>query len=506
MTVAQSRSGPPRRRGRPVATYDEPAGAARPVVLDAAGRHLVRRFSGGLTPALAKQVKRVGGARAWFEQQLRPGRVADAPGADVDSWFPRLRMTPKQVFQADRDGRIGAWEVATDLSRWTVARRIASNRQVQEVMVDFWSNLLNVALFHDEAMYWRTDYDRVIRAHALTSFEQLLQAAITHPAMGLYLDNAGSSKDSPNENLGRELLELHTVGVDGGYTEEHVKASARMLTGYRVDVWHPEFRAFYDKSWHDTQPVRILGFHHANDAADGRAATTALLSYLARHPATAERIARRLCVKFVSDQPSPAIVAAVAQAYRDNGTAIKPTLRALVDHPDFAAGAGQKVRTPTEDYVATVRALGIRLQAPRSDGSFANAMYWQYSEAGQPPYEWATPDGYPEDDRSWSSAGRLLTGFAIHRDLAARWWPTEEARFPKQASLLPTMPATLGKVVDHVGLRVLGQTPPAATRDGIAELLGKSLATRLTKDEALEYWTLRGILSSLLDSPVHLHR
>lgn len=503
MTLAPSRSGPARRRGRPVATYVE---SQRPVVLDAAGRHLVKRFSGGLTPALASQVKRAGGARAWFEKQLRPGRIADAPGDAVDTWFPSLRQTPKQVFTADRNGDQGAWEVATDLSRWTVARRIASNRQLQEVMVDFWSNLLNVSLFHDEAIFWRMDYDRVIRAHALTSFEELLKAATTHPAMGLYLDNAYSSKDSPNENLGRELLELHTVGVDGGYTEDHVKASARMLTGYRVDIWDPEFRAFYDKSWHDTQPVQVLGFQHDNDAADGRAATMALLSYLAKHQATANRIAHRLCVKFVSDQPTPAIVAAVANAYRDNDTAIQPTLRALVDHPDFAAGSGRKVRTPTEDYVATVRALGIRPLAPTDSDSFVNAMYWQYSEAGQPPYEWSTPDGYPEDDRAWAGAGRVLTSFQAHRDLAARWWPTDQARFPKMASLLPPMPATLGKVIDHVGLRMLGQKPPAAVRNGISQLLGMPLTKSLTEDDALQYWTLRGILSSLLDSPTHLHR
>ena len=340
MTLVSTRSGPARRRGRTVVTYVETVESARPVTLGPADRHLVKRFSGGLTPALASQVKKAGGARAWFEKQLRPARIADAPGDDVDTWFPSLRLTPKQVFTADQNGDLGSWEVATDLSRWTVARRIASNRQLQEVMVDFWSNLLNVSLFHDEAIFWRMDYDRVIRAHALTTFEQLLQATITHPAMGLYLDNAYSSKDSPNENLGRELLELHTVGVDGGYTEDHVKASARMLTGYRVDIWD-DFQAYYDKSWHDTQPVQILGFHHANNAADGRAATTALLSYLAKHPATADRIAQRLCAKFVSDQPTPAIVAAVAKAYRDNDTAIQPTLRALVDHPDFAAGAGQ---------------------------------------------------------------------------------------------------------------------------------------------------------------------
>jgi uncharacterized protein (DUF1800 family) len=503
VTLVPSRSAPVRRRGKPVLTYDERQLAVR---LDPTTRHLVRRFSCGLTPALAAQVNAAGGGRAWFEKQLQPAKVADLPGDGVDTWFPSLRFTPKQIFERQESDVQGSWEVATDHSRWTVARRILSNRQVHEVMVDFWSNLLNVALFHDDAIFWRMDYDRVIRAHALTSFEKLLHAAITHPAMGLYLDNAFSSKESPNENLGRELLELHTVGVDAGYTEDHVKASARMLTGYRVDVWWPSFRSFYDTSWHDTQPVKVLGFQHANRAADGRDATRAYLSYLARHPATAQRLARRLCAKFVSDQPSAAIVRAVARAYVDHGTAIKPTLLAMVRHPDFADGAGTKVRTPIEDYVATVRALGIRPLAPTGDDSFANAMYWQYGEGGQPPYEWPAPNGYPEADAAWASAGRVLTSFTMHRDLAARWWPTEQARFPTEESLLPPMPATLGEVIDHHALRMLGQKPTSAIRNGIAKLLGMTLSRRLTKAEALDYWTLYGTLSSLLDSPLHLHR
>jgi uncharacterized protein (DUF1800 family) len=503
VTLVPARSAPIRRRGKPVDTYSERLGAS---VLSAADRHLVRRFSWGLTPGLVAQVKAAGGGRAWFTRQLSPAKVADAPGDAVAAWFPSLRNTPKQIFQNQDNDVQGAWEVAGDLSRWTVARRILGNRQLLEVMVDFWSNLLNVSLFHDDAAFWRMDYDRVIRANALTSFEALLQAAITHPAMGLYLDNAFSSKESPNENLGRELLELHTVGVEAGYTEDHVKASARMLTGYRVDVWWPSFRAFYDTAWHDTQPVEVLGFRHNNRSADGRPATLAYLSYLAKHPATAKRLARRLCVKFVEDQPTNAIVNAVARAYLNNGTAIKPTLRALVNHPDFGRGAGKKVRTPTEDYVAAVRSLGIRPQAPTTDDSFANAMLWHYGEAGQPPYEWPAPDGYPEVDGAWASAGRVLTSFTIHRDLAARWWPTDQARFPTYASMLPPMPATLEQIIDHQSLRMFGQRPSDSIRSGVAQLLGMSLTKRLTKDEALDYWILRGILSSLLDSPLHLHR
>ena len=503
MTLLPAHSAPTRRRGKPVVTYSERQGLS---VLPAADRHLVKRFSWGLTPGLAAQVRAAGGGRAWFARQLDPAKVADAPGGAVRAWFPSLRHTPKQIFDNQANDVQGSWEVAGDLSRWTVARRIVSNRQLHEVMVDFWSNLLNVSLFHDDAIFWRMDYDRVIRAHALTTFETLLRATITHPAMGLYLDNAYSSKESPNENLGRELLELHTVGVDAGYTEDDVKASARMLTGYRVDLWWPSFRAFYDTGWHDTQPVKVMGFSHRNRSADGRAATLAYLSYLAKHPATANRLAHRLCVKFVSDQPTAAMVRAVARAYLASGTSIKATLRALVNHPDFAASAGKKVRTPTEDYVATVRALGIRPQPPTTGDSFANAMLWQYGSAGQAPYEWPAPNGYPEADAAWASAGRVLTSFAIHRDLAARWWPTEQARFPSYESLLPPMPATLAQVIDHQAVRMLGQKPNDAVRNGIAQLLGIPLGRRLSQDEALQYWTLRGILSSLLDSPLHLHR
>ena len=356
---------PARRRGRAIATYAEPtARGAAPTTLRKADRHLVRRFSFGLTPALAAEVKAAGGSRKWFEKQLLPGRVADRAGDAVNSWFPSVRRSPANIFARNNAEIEYVWEVAVDFSRWTMSRRIHSKRQVHEVMTDFWSNLLNVALFHDDAQFYRMEYDRVIRAHALGTFEKLLQATITHPAMGLYLDNAYSTKESPNENLGRELLELHTVGVDGGYTEADVKASARILTGYRVDIWWPEFRAFYDRDAHDTDPVRVMGFRHRNASADGRAATKAYLSYLARHPATARRLARRLCVKFVSDTPSASIVNAVTKAYLDSGTAIKPTLRAMVAHRDFDAAPLSKVRMPSEDYVATVRALGIRLKRP----------------------------------------------------------------------------------------------------------------------------------------------
>ncbi len=468
-------------------------------------RHLARRFSFGLTPSLAGDVRRAGGGRAWLVGQLKASSVPDPAGAEVDTWFPSLQRSPAQIFQRQVDDVQGVWEVMWDLSRWTVARRIRSRRQVHEVMVDFWSNLLHVPIGDDEAGFHRVEYDRVIRQHALTSFEQLLLGTTTHPAMGLFLDNAVSTKDAPNENLGRELLELHSVGVEAGYTEDDVKASSRMLTGYRVDTWWPEFRSFYDPRVHATGTIKVLDFEHPNTAADGRVATMAYLRHLAHHPATARRIARRLCVKFVSDNPSAGLVAHVAAAYQRSGTKIRPTLLALVDHPEFAASAGAKVRMPAEDYIASVRALRVGLRPPRDERSFVNAMYWQYVGFGQAPYEWPAPNGFPEVGAAWTSAGRLLNGMGHHVNLAAGWWPTQDATRPRPGAWLPPLPATLDTVIDHVGRQLLGQRPSAAVRRGVAMVLELPLSRRMTAADLWD-WRIQVILASLLDSPTHLHR
>lgn len=473
--------------------------------LPALDRHVARRFSGGLNAALAADIRKAGGGRAWLVDQLKPATVPDAAGLEVDGWFPSLKRSPAQIFQRQVDEVQGAWEVMYDLSRWTVARRIQSRRQVLEVMVDFWSNLLHVPLGDDEACFHRVSYDQVIRKYALASFEQLLLHTTTHPAMGLFLDNAVSTKDAPNENLGRELLELHSVGVGAGYTEDDVKASSRMLTGYRVDTWWPEFRAFYEPQVHATGMIKVLDFEHPNTDPDGRAATAAYLRHLARHPATARRIARRLCTKFVSDTPSKSLVNQVAAAYLRSGTAVRPTLLALVDHPEFAASAGTKVRMPAEDYVASVRALRVRLKPPQGGNSFVNAMYWQYVEFGQAPYEWPAPNGFPEVSAAWTSAGRLLNGMGHHVNLAAGWWPAQDATRPRPGAWLPPLPATLDAVIDHVGRQLLGQRPSAAVRRGVAMVLELPLSRRMTAADLWD-WRIQVILASLLDSPTHLHR
>ena len=239
-------------------------------------------------------------------------------------------------------------------------------------MTDFWSTNLHIPVGHDRAWVYRFDYDQTIRENAFGRFEDLLIACSLHPAMRFYLDNWKSVKNKPNENQGRELLELHTVGRDAGYTEAMVKSSAVLLSGYTVN-WGTTFAASYDATKHTTGPVQVLDFTHPNASADGQAATLAYLSYLAHHPATARNLARKLATYFVSDSPSDGLVDTLAQAYLAADTDIKAVLRVLSAHPEFLTSQGQKVRTPIADLVATARVLDVDVQAPSGDDSYTPA-------------------------------------------------------------------------------------------------------------------------------------
>ena len=244
----------------------------------AAALHLGNRFSYGMTPALHAEMEAAGGPEAWFAAQLQPGSIADPAADQLESWWPSLAMSASTLWQREKAGIEGTWEAMANYQRWCLMRRIVSQRQVLEVVTEFFENHLHVPVHDDGVFGFRADYGRVIRSHALGRFDQMLVAAITHPAMGISLDNATSTKKAPNENLGRELLELHTVGR-GHHTEDDVKDSAKILTGYRVDLWQ-SWNAWYDNASHWTGPVKVLGFAHPNTAADGRAVAEAYLCLL----------------------------------------------------------------------------------------------------------------------------------------------------------------------------------------------------------------------------------
>nr|WP_296071557.1 DUF1800 domain-containing protein [uncultured Actinoplanes sp.] len=461
--------------------------------------HLLRRATYGPTSASIAEVRRLG-ASAWLERQLHPASIADPVADELIGRFPHVNDTIAGVRRKVVTGTLKkhSWEPMWQLAMAAVGRAIWSERQLFEVMSDFWSNHLNVTCPSGDVWDSRADYDRnVIRKHALGRFADLLKASARHPAMLTYLDNRCSTRAAPNENYGRELLELHTVGL--AYTEADVKNAARLLTGLTVN---PDTGLYvYDPKRHATGAVRVLGFRHANATAGvGEAASLALLDYLAMHPATARRIVTKLCVRFVADEPPAPLITRLVKVYLDGRTAIAPVLRALFASAEFAASIGAKTRTPFEDLAATVRVLGL---GPEPAGTKAvESLYNMCRNAGQPPMGWAPPNGYPDVASAWASPSGQLTRWNMHLSLAAGWWPTTLVR----PSFAVAGATTYGELIDSVSVRLLGCTLGTRQREALAAFYGKTTTTRLKPADPALGWLFPYLMAMLLNSPSFARR
>jgi hypothetical protein len=489
----------------PPGAYDGPAAANGLATLLAL--HLASRFTYGMTPALLQEMSGYPTVQAWLDAQLAPATISDPGGDALDAWWPRLAWDAPTMWAHEQAMTGEAWTAMADYQRWCLLRRMRSRRQLLESVTEFFENHLHVPVHDDGVFGFRADYGRTIRTHALGRFDQMLVAAITHPAMSISLDNANSTKNAPNENLGRELLELHTVGR-GNYTEDDVKASARILTGYKVAMW-TTWATSYNPASHWTGPVQVMGFSHPNADADGRPVVAAYLTYLAHHPATAHRLARKLAIRYVSDSPSAVLVDHLAQVYLANNTAIVPVLRALVAHPEFIAAKGLKVRNPADDVVATWRVLDVQAAPPTGDGSGANAVLWQTVGLGQAPFDWARPDGQPEDGESWSSVSRVLASFETHYTLCGGWWPTAQTTYHPVASWVPLAAGQsmrFDALVEHLSRAFLGRTAPTRLVEACCLATGLTPATSITLNHALVKWGMPVLLTTVLDSPEHMTR
>jgi uncharacterized protein (DUF1800 family) len=475
-------------------------------LLSSADRHLVSRFSYGITPKLAKDVRRAGGAQQWFERQLDPKRIKDKPTDKIAHWWPSLHRSPADLWQRQTDGVEGGWEVMDDYARWVLMRRMTSKRQLLEVMAEFFENHLHVSAVGDPQFVHRVDYGNTIRKHALGRFDQMLLATTTHPAMLIYLSAAESTKDHPNENLGRELLELHTLGA-GNYSEKDVRDSARILTGYSVDFWE-SWRAIYNAEDHYRGKVKVKGFKDKNGKIIGKATTAAYLRYLAHHKDTAEHIAYKLCLKFIDDKPSPSLVRHLARTYLDNDTAIVPVLRELVASRSFQHAHDKKVRDPGEDLVATYRVLGVKIKPPvgeEADGSALEALVWQADSIGIAPFAWGQPNGQPIDNESWSSPARLLASMRFHMGAAAGWADTATAyRQPKQ--WLPGRHPRFDELVDHLCQELLHKESSKKLLKACCTAVDVKPYDPIDDDHPVVRWQFPQLLTTLLDSPDHLSR
>ncbi|MEV6298328.1 DUF1800 domain-containing protein [Actinoplanes sp. NPDC051861] len=461
--------------------------------------HLLRRATFGPSPASIAEIRRLG-VTGWLDRQLNPSAIPDKV---VDGLLTRLPLSGLGIAEIRNQVSAGklkqySWDPMWQLGFAAVGRAIWSERQLFEVMADFWSNHLNVTCPYGDVWDSRIDYDRnVIRKYALGTFADLLKASARHPAMLTYLDNRYSTKAAPNENYGRELLELHTVGL--AYTEADVKNAARLLTGLTVD--HATGRYRYDGTAHAVGAVRVLAFQHANaTTTGGEVAALALLDYLALHPATARRIVTKLCVRFVADEPPATLITTLVKVYLDNKSAIVPVLRALFTSAEFSASIGAKTRTPLEDLAATVRTLGY---GPATSGTkFLESLYWMARDAGQAPLFWGPPNGYPDVAAAWDSPSGLLVRWNFHLSIAAGWWPDTLVR---PAALLTGMvgalPATYGALIEAVSTRLLGVTPSAQQIAALAEFYGKTPASPLKSNDPAAGWMFPYLMGMLLNSP-----
>lgn len=466
--------------------------------------HYMNRLGCGYSPTTFEQMRAAGTVSTWLNKQLSATPPPESPIAQaVPSWFPNLEHSPALRWSNVVNRSRVSWDYSRDLANLTMLRRIYSTRPVFENLVEFWSNHLHIYANADLAWVQRTSYDKVIRKHALGRFDDMLVEAALHPAMLLYLDNWKSAKGAPNENQGRELLELHTLGRASGYTEQMVKDSAKILSGYTVDA-KGTWAAYYDATKHTTGPVQVLEFSAANDLSDGQELAKRYLRFLARHPATARNIATKLARYFVSDKPSESLVNAVAQAFLNSGTDIKTTMRALVAHPDFIASRGTLTRTTTEDVIATARVLGITAQAPTSREAFVNKLTQvTHTDAI---YNWPRPNGSPRGDDNWCTAGRMLDTFRMHWRFAAGWWPIQDVTYRTAASWLPQPSIRLDQYVDHLCRVLLGRVSNARILTAAVTATGFGPATLITKDHLVSRSAFVRLVGTLLDSPEHMRR
>jgi uncharacterized protein (DUF1800 family) len=344
------------------------------------------------------------GIEAWLDEQLSPENIDDSRlEARISRRYETVAMSVEEITELDDFAR-----VIRELQAATLERFVYSHRQLFQAMVDYWSTHFSVFMFNGAMRALKTGQDRdVIRAHALGTFREILGADAHGAAMLVYLDNVTSTAQAPNENYAREIMELHTLGVNGGYTETDVKELARILTGWTVQRGSGEF--IFAPRRHDWGGKTLLqqDFPAGHGLDEGERA----LDLLAGHESTSRYVAHRLCVRYVADDPPTGVVEAAAQTFRDTHGSIPAVLRTIFTHDDFYASAGQKFRQPVQLIGAAVRTLEI----PNAAGM---GMHRALMLLGQPLFAWPTPDGYPDETSAWLNTNALLARWNIGLALA----------------------------------------------------------------------------------------
>ncbi|HXO62167.1 MAG TPA: DUF1800 domain-containing protein [Candidatus Acidoferrales bacterium] len=471
---------------------------------DEAILHAMNRLAYGPRPGDLERVRQMGLAR-WIDQQLAPNSIDDkAVNARLEN-LPTLSMSSAQLIQeypppkqaaiqaakgadtavnsnpqlanvgaaanlttpgaGERNALSGPdpnavprviaddskkpQRVIEELAMAKVTRAIYSERQLQQVLDDFWFNHFNVYAAKGEDKWYLNSYERdVIQPHTLGKFKDLVTATAESPAMLFYLDNFLSADPNAaqrqaalramrqnrgrrgrppgpqlpqgqqakkntrglNENYGRELMELHTLGVEGGYSQKDVTELARCFTGWTIDKprLNPEFK--FDEKLHDPDQKIVLHKKiHAGGMKDGEQA----IELLARHPSTAKFISTKLARRFVSDNPPPSLVARMAKTFQSSDGDIRAVMHTMIYSPEFWSRESYhaKIKTPFELVISAVRALG-------TDVDTAMPLVQWVGRIGEPLYQCQPPTGYADTAEAWVNTGALLNRLNFSLTLA----------------------------------------------------------------------------------------
>jgi uncharacterized protein (DUF1800 family) len=413
---------------------------------DARHYRLANRLSWGATDAELERVRRLGAA-AYIDEQLRAaaGPMPAAAQAQIDAMRVQQRRPAELWVEIDAARKTGAAQpseearkaaleayqqslnkLAREAASRHLLRALYSPNQLLEQMQWFWFNHFNVHQYKGNLRVLLADYEeQAIRPHALGRFRELLGAVTRHPAMLRYLDNEQNAAARLNENHARELLELHTLGVDGGYTQRDVQELARVLTGHGVNFndrtpnLNREQAALYQRAGlyefnprrHDFGDKTLLGLRLRGH---GSAELDAVLDTLAAHPATARFVSRKIARQLLADEPPEALVQAMAAAFQHSDGRIAEVLGVLLRSPEFAVPAPAKFKDPMHFVVSAVRACyGERVLL-----NTAPLQAW-LNRMGQGLYNRQTPDGYPSTAASWIGSGQLAVRLDIARTLGS---------------------------------------------------------------------------------------
>jgi len=448
--------------------------------------HFLNRTSFGPTRETIRRVNETG-IRAYLDEQLQPETISDSFVEEKIAGLKTMRLSSRELIElypppekAREQGIAmaptqGPRQVILELQLARLLRAVYSRRQLYEVMVDFWSNHFNVFATKGADRWLVTSYDRdTIRPHALGRFRDLLLATAKSPAMLFYLDNwmsasphLTSARLGPNdrrrglnENYARELMELHTLGVDGGYTQKDVQEVARCFTGWTIRRPRGEAEFTFEPRLHDTGAKTVLGA--TIPAGGGMEDGLKVIDLLARHPSTAKFIATKLTRRLVADDPPAAIVGKAETTFRQSDGDIRSVLRAIIDSPEFFSPQvyRSKVKKPLE-YVASA------MRATASETQITHQLLRYLARMGEPLFLAQPPTGYPDVGSSWVSPDLLLTRMNFASDLVANRLPGSRVRSD-----------ALGGA-DAVARLIAPDSLSSATRAALAETEGREAVALL---------------------------